>query len=65
VTITPLTNGPLSVVGTVGITQPDGTVEVAARWELCRCGHSGSKPACDGSHARVGFIAPGAPKPPR
>lgn len=63
VTVTPLTNGPLSVLGTVGITQPDGSLKVAARWELCRCGHSGSKPVCDGSHARVGFTAPGAETP--
>jgi uncharacterized Fe-S cluster protein YjdI/CDGSH-type Zn-finger protein len=63
VTITPLTNGPLSVVGCVGVTQSDGTVTVAQRLQLCRCGHSGSKPICDGSHARVGFTAPGAPMP--
>ena len=59
VTITPLVDGPLSIAGPVGVAQPDGTVEFARRWELCRCGHSESKPRCDGSHARVGFTAPG------
>lgn len=64
VTITPLANGPLSVIGPIGLIAPDGTVSVVPRCELCRCGQSASKPYCDGSHALVGFTAPGATSPP-
>ena len=60
VTITPLRDGPLSISGSVVIRMPDGSTEIAEHWELCRCGHSASKPRCDGSHLRVGFVAPGA-----
>lgn len=52
----PEPNGPLVLEGEIEITGPDGAV-VARHTEtaLCRCGHSGNKPYCDGSHARVGF----------
>jgi uncharacterized Fe-S cluster protein YjdI len=61
VTIRPQANGPLEVVGPVALVRPDGETEIAHRLTLCRCGHSAAKPRCDGSHARVGFQAPGAP----
>ena len=31
------------------------TIETEETYALCRCGQSGSKPFCDGTHARVGF----------
>jgi uncharacterized Fe-S cluster protein YjdI len=55
-TIDPLSDGPLQIRGNLEITSGTGRVVarvVSAR--LCRCGASGSKPFCDGSHARVGF----------
>ena len=33
------------------------TLETKDRYALCRCGGSGNKPFCDGTHARTGFIA--------
>lgn len=62
-TITPLPNGPLLVQGRFGIARDDDTIEIVERVTLCRCGHSASKPHCDGSHARVGFTAPGVVPP--
>lgn len=29
--------------------------ETQERYLLCRCGHSGHKPFCDGTHTRIGF----------
>jgi len=56
--IEPLTDGPLSIQGNLEIVS--GTGRVVARVtqaRLCRCGASGTKPFCDGSHARVGFVS--------
>jgi uncharacterized Fe-S cluster protein YjdI len=49
-------NGPLLVYGNVTIKDSHGNLtqknNVTA---FCRCGSSGNKPYCDGSHKRVGF----------
>ncbi len=56
VTITPTTDGPLEVSGEVRIVAPDGAViRETSKAYLCRCGHSKSKPFCDGSHKREGW----------
>lgn len=49
-------DGPLWVRGRITITSADGeTYEVRNRVTLCRCGHSETKPFCDGSHMHTGF----------
>jgi CDGSH-type Zn-finger protein len=48
--------GPLWVRGGIRIESADGTpYEARNRVTLCRCGESGNKPFCDGSHLRAGF----------
>ncbi len=57
--IAPYPNGPLGVAGPVEIISGTGrTIDRVEKTALCRCGHSARKPYCDGSHARVGFVAP-------
>jgi CDGSH-type Zn-finger protein len=54
-------NGPYRIPGNATYEDAEGnqkTTEGRAVF-LCRCGHSGNKPFCDGSHKRVGFEAPG------
>ncbi|WP_250445960.1 CDGSH iron-sulfur domain-containing protein [Actinotalea sp. C106] len=55
--ITACPDGPLLVRGDVEILGPDGTPAPRQRptVALCRCGASGIKPFCDGSHKVVGF----------
>jgi CDGSH-type Zn-finger protein/uncharacterized Fe-S cluster protein YjdI len=54
--IAPQLDGPLMVRGNMEIIASTGRMVArmkAAR--LCRCGHSNTKPFCDGTHAKVGF----------
>ena len=63
-------NGPYIVYGNIPlvrkkkIVSEDGysltwqkteVIETEERYALCRCGHSKTKPFCDGAHAEVGF----------
>ncbi len=53
----PVANGPMMVEGWLEIRAADGSkLVVGDKCWLCRCGHSRSKPFCDGSHKTVGFI---------
>jgi CDGSH-type Zn-finger protein/uncharacterized Fe-S cluster protein YjdI len=56
VSIRPQRNGPLAVSGNLEVISGTArTVRKATELYLCRCGASGRKPYCDGSHKRVGF----------
>ncbi len=58
--IRPTPNGPLEFLGPVALV--DSTGKRAAHGQefaLCRCGASGQKPFCDGSHERIGFKSEG------
>jgi len=50
-------NGPVLVNGSVTIEGEDGKTISGSKGALCRCGASGSKPFCDGSHNDAGFEA--------
>ena len=62
-TITVRDNGNLRISGSFEIVDAAGNVfpvEPGRPVFLCRCGHSESKPFCDGSHSRVGLPERGA-----
>lgn len=65
VTVTPRFDGPLHVKGNLELVSGTGRTlnRVSETW-LCRCGQSGNKPYCDGTHKKVGFRADGE-MPPR
>jgi CDGSH-type Zn-finger protein len=56
--ITVRNNGPLRLEGEITLLDASGKpfgLGGRTAISLCRCGQSGNKPFCDGSHARVGF----------
>ena len=60
VTIKARANGPYKVEGPVRVVDAQGHEFVLPPGDaivLCRCGHSATKPFCDKSHRRVGFVA--------
>ncbi len=65
--ITTYRDGPLIVRGDFRLVDQDGAeIDPGRRTvALCRCGKSGIKPFCDGTHKRSGFSAPSAPSRPR
>lgn len=60
-----LVTGPIKVVDHLGNAFP---VPAGKNIALCRCGHSGNRPFCDGSHRgcmfEAGELAPNPPPPP-
>ncbi|HEV3482832.1 MAG TPA: CDGSH iron-sulfur domain-containing protein [Candidatus Acidoferrales bacterium] len=60
-TITVRTDGSIRIEGDFQVLDQDGKAfGLAGRTKiaLCRCGHSETKPFCDGSHKKVGFQSP-------
>ena len=58
--ITPTDNGPYLVEGVVRVVDADGKgydLSGQTTIALCRCGGSGTKPFCDGTHMKVEFEA--------
>ncbi len=54
--VRPVPGGPLLIAGPVELLSADGAGrQRVAKAALCRCGASGNKPFCDGSHSRIGF----------
>jgi CDGSH-type Zn-finger protein len=52
-----LKDGPLLVAGKIALVgSDDNAIETPQDpVALCRCGHSGKKPFCDGSHKKANF----------
>jgi CDGSH-type Zn-finger protein len=68
--ITIVKDGPYQVTGSVPLVRETiganaagdsvdwvdgGEVSVRRAYQLCRCGHSATKPLCDGTHEKIGF----------
>jgi CDGSH-type Zn-finger protein/uncharacterized Fe-S cluster protein YjdI len=56
-TIRARANGPIMLTGPLTIVGANGRRAFAESTFLCRCGASGNKPYCDGTHKKIGFTA--------
>jgi CDGSH-type Zn-finger protein len=56
-TIIPIPDGPLKCMGGVALSSADGRIREIQDIRLCRCGGSATKPFCDGTHRRNGFVS--------
>ncbi len=55
-TVVPTDDGPYMISGTFTLNDVEGNqITVEGDAYLCRCGASGNKPFCDGSHRKAGF----------
>ena len=54
-TIKPLSRGPIQCAGALTLIGTDGRTAFAEQTFLCRCGGSGTRPYCDGTHRKNGF----------
>ncbi len=55
----PQPNGPVKATGPLEVLSDAGVVtDRTMQAFLCRCGQSAKQPYCDGSHKKVGFVAP-------
>ena len=58
ITITPTDDGPYLVRGNVTLLDAEGSpYQVGETIALCRCGRSGTRPFCDGTHVSENFAA--------
>ena len=56
--ISPSADGPYALQGEAEIVSADGqTCYSGNRMYLCRCGASGNRPFCDGTHTKIGFTS--------
>jgi CDGSH-type Zn-finger protein len=59
--VTVFSNGPIRIEGDFEVVDQDGKAfGLAGRTAVtvCRCGHSGNSPFCDGTHKRQTFDCP-------
>lgn len=50
-------NGPLLVTGDLIVADAEGNITAKSKkTAFCRCGGSGNKPYCDGSHNKINFV---------